>query len=253
MTTNPGDRESTAGQAGGDSGAAGRQGGQHFQLQTLRVDLSGSDLAEIHPHESVEAGVVQRQVSIGQLGFVASPISLLSAPLHLEVSAAEVVFTHQPGHPERSFAVELKQATATIEIDYAALDQLVLMLLNRSLRPQNVSITSVKLTLESSGPKRLSFSGRAAGRKGILSSTLDIRGGLEIDERLEARLTEVKLSGPGILGQILAGFLQHHVNKLDNRPIPLGTSLPGALRFTDIELHTAQRLRIVGRIGGPST
>ncbi|MSR56386.1 MAG: hypothetical protein EXS05_01775 [Planctomycetaceae bacterium] len=225
--------------------------GQRFLLETLRVDLSGSDLAGIHAHETphLEPGPINRQISIGQLGFIASPISLLSAPLYVEFSAAEVVFTHTPERVDHPLAIDLKSGKMTVEIGYDDLDRLVLELLNRNLRSQNVTMTSVRLTLESNGPRRLCFVGRASGRKGVLSSTLEINGSLEIDDQLNARFTGLELSGPGIFGQIVAGFLQHHVRKLDDRPIPLGKALFGDLRFTDVELHTAERLRVVATIG----
>ncbi|MFN0052388.1 MAG: hypothetical protein ACKV0T_09355 [Planctomycetales bacterium] len=227
---------------------------QRLLVQTLRIDLSGSDLPITHPSPPAEADQVSgRQIAIGQLGLVASPLTLFSAALHVELSAAEVVLTHAPDDPDRPFGLNLQRGAVTVEIGYAELDSLIVELLNRQLQSHHVTITKAQLKLESEGPRSVRFSGRATGRRGIFSSTLEVQGKVDVDEQLNARLSGLTLSSPGLVGQVIARFLQPHVEALDERPIPLGAAWMGRLQFTQIELHLGERLRLVGSFGPPNS
>jgi hypothetical protein len=86
-------------------------------------------------------------------------------------------------------------------------------------------------------------------KKLFLSASLRITAQLDLDEELNARISELDCTGDGAIAAVACGVLKPHLEKLNGREYPL-MSLPlGQVRLRDVRVAVGEKLSVTAEFG----
>jgi hypothetical protein len=84
----------------------------------------------------------------------------------------------------------------------------------------------------------------------IMKAHLTVTGDLDLDDTLQLRISNLKLTGGGMAATLARGFLQPQFTKLEAKPIALGALAVGEIRLRDVAVAIeGQTLRIGAKFG----
>jgi hypothetical protein len=224
---------------------------------TIRVDLSG---ARFHrgqrpataPPETAD-GFFARVVEVR-----AAPAYFESLPFHLSLRADDCVFAFGRT-PEGTNAGVLKSTSnGSLEItaSIADIEAAILAVASEAAAAHGASVQSVRVTLESETPRRLSIHAAATAKAMMFSATLTLRGHVEIDDAFHARLSGIACTGEGMIANLAAAQLRPRLAGWEGCEFPLQSVLPPGFALTDVALDAdpahgfRARFRLQG--GNPS-
>ena len=82
-----------------------------------------------------------------------------------------------------------------------------------------------------------------------MSAALRIIGQLDLDEKLNAKISGLDCTGEGAIASVACGVLKPHLQKIDGREFPL-MSLPlGEVRLRDVRIAVGDKLSVTAEFG----
>jgi hypothetical protein len=181
-------------------------------------------------------------------------ISFGGASLDLAMQAREVQLNH--GRDREGNVVLLLQSAikGSVELTVSKNDLQCLILGRARIEAQKhgVSIEDVRLGLRSRGSRSLDADVQVRARKFFLGAIVTIKGRLNIDEHLTAKLSELQCRGDGTLGAFACNFLSPILNQANNHEVSLMALPMGEVRLRDLQLVVGDTLRIRAQFGTAS-
>lgn len=224
------------------------------QLSTLRLDLTG---ARFHRGLTVSrpADDAPRQ----QLGFArevlihGAPVHLEAIPASLRIQAGDAILsTVEASGADGGTLLTLDRAgQGTIELSVArtALEEVLRKAGQTAAESKGAEVQTVNLEVRNESARVVAIRVHVTAKAMFFTTTITVSGRLEINDRLEARLSDLHCEGDGMIGKMVAGALRPQFEKIQSRAISLGRAVAG-LQLHDIQLTGGEDLRIHASFGG---
>lgn len=219
-------------------------------LALLRLDLTGAQISR----SQLPGRVAERfggGFTAARFELVATPGELESTPIDVSVRADAAEFEFASGREGQSLIL-IKRAAhgeVTVEVARADLERLIHSLASAAAGQHGVDIKSVKVSLTSRGPRAVSVNADVTAKMFIATATVQLSGDLDLDEKLNARLSNLRFSGDGMVANLAGGFIRPKLATLEGRAFPLMSFALGEITLRDLQLQAGETLRLTAQFG----
>jgi hypothetical protein len=222
----------------------------------LTIDASG---AAVEPHGRSDAtGVGQAQPgpAFGSVAIVAHPLLLEEARVRFDLTAGDVRFDFDRNRSGRPVLVlaSAAEGRVTVASSKADLVALITAKAREAARVKGVDVEQVELNLTQLGPRSIRLEARAEVQtKAIFKmvrGAVVLRGRIDVDDRLVARLSELDVAGQGMMIALAVNLVRGRVTALEGKEFALGTFVLGGLRLHDVQLQVGDELSVTASFGG---
>jgi hypothetical protein len=222
----------------------------------LRIDLSGGvvDVGGQSP-DLTGAGQTQPGPAFRSMELLAHPLVADGANLEFDLTAANVRFDldrNRGGRPVMALAAAT-DGRVTIRTSRTDLIVLITAKARETARPKGVDVEQIELNLTQLGPRSLRLEAKAAVQTKALfkmvRGAVVFSGRVDIDDRLVARLSELKVAGEGMMIALAVNLVRGRVTALEGKEVPLGTIVLGGVHLHDVQLQVGDELSVTAAFG----
>jgi hypothetical protein len=129
------------------------------------------------------------------------------------------------------------------------LERLVQEAARAAAETQGIKIEDLDLKLTSKGPRSAAAEVRVKAKKSILSGVVIIKGRLDIDDELNATISELNASGDGLVGKAAAGLVQGKLKQYDGTKVSLMAFSLGDVKLRDLKIDLKGALKVSASFG----
>ena len=229
---------------------AGSTGERWPELDSLTIDLTGTQLTR-DLRLPVAASSADGGVLVQHLAVSAAPLDFEGTPLRFSLRGEQVALSFArsaQGGPLLTPA-RARHGEVDAEVQRADLETLLHRLASDAAAAQGVQVKKTALTLTARDPRTLAFRAEVTAKMFIMSATVTLTGELSIDEQFTARLSQLRLSGEGMIGTMVNGFARPHLDRLEGRAFPLLALPLGGLKLHAITVGGGDSLRVRAEFG----
>ena len=217
------------------------------ELDALTIDLTGTHLTR-DLRLPVAAAPAEAEIVVQHFALYAAPMDFEQTPLRFSLRGEQVALgfaRSAEGGPLLSLA-RARRGDVDAEVQRADLEALLQRLASAAAEKQGVQVKNTALTLTARDPRTLAFRAEVTAKMFIMSATVTLTGELAIDEQFTARLSQLRLTGEGMIGTMVNGFARPHLEKLEGRVFPLPL---GALTLRAVTITGGDSLRVRAEFG----
>jgi hypothetical protein len=223
-------------------------GGEHPHVGTLKIDLTGSEITRDArlPKPEESAGC---SLTVGSFTIAGEPLRLERTPVRLSITAqaAELEFQRDSaGHPTLTLSAA-KDGEVHVEVTLKDLEELIRSIAAEAAAKQGVEIKSAQVELRSKGKRSLSFVAEVKAKAMLMSTKVKVSGDAEIDDKLQARLSNLSCAGDGMIGSLASGFIRPYLEKVEQKPVALMAFSLGTVKLRDISVQGGDALTLHAR------
>jgi hypothetical protein len=225
--------------------------GEFPSLESIRIDLNeaavraGQTLAK-----PVGVGQVRPGPTVQRLAIEGRPVLIEDAAVHFALAAEDVHLNFDRGSAGRPLMLldQARNGHVQVQISQQNIQSLLLAGINAKATAHGLAITNVELILTQINSRSVGVEMRISAKK-FVTAVISIRGQLHIDDELRAQVRELGCQGNGMVGKLVCGLLNPHLQKLDGRELPLMAFSLGQVRLRDVQIDTRNGLDITARFG----
>jgi hypothetical protein len=235
-----------------DPSAGPGAAGGYPAFDRVVIDLTGSRFAgDKIPPEPKGTGKTQPAGVAGKLEIAGHPLYLRESAVDLALTASAATFNFDRDAAGRPILVlaDARDGHATVEIRKQDLDALVMAAVREGAKAQGVQILEAQLALAQIDDRSVAADVRVKAKKLFMTATVNLRGKLGIDENFTARLSDLAISGEGVLGEMASAGIRPHILELNGREFPLSALPLGDVRVRDLRVQTGDVLRVTAAFG----
>lgn len=224
-------------------------------LAAIRVSLDGANAGESPPpRPSPPVGNLEPRLRVDHFEISGQPILVQQAKVNLICRAHDVQLSEGRDRDGNALLLLQDAAQGAVEIAIATadLESLVLSGAQAAAAQQGVSVQKVRIELHARTERALDLVMHVRAKKLFLGATVRLSGSVEIDEKLNARLSGLECVGDGTLGTLACGFLAPHLQRFDGREFSLMTLPLGDVKLRQIRIATGNELRVTAEFGRPA-
>lgn len=221
-------------------------------LRDLLIDLSNAsiDIAALPPRPQPRKDRVPGP-SVNRFRLYSHPLRYEQIKLDLDLDASDVRFTFDRDQSGELLLMLDHAGSGRLQVSIRRhdLEQALLHAAQSATRVQGIAIKQVTLMMQQpaghDGP--IMFDAQITASKFIMTAVIRIRGRLDIDPQLNARLSDLQCLGDGVLGSLVCGFVRPRLQQANNRVISLthSTVLPlGDVKLRNIKVYAGESLDI---------
>ncbi|HSZ54013.1 MAG TPA: hypothetical protein VK797_00010 [Tepidisphaeraceae bacterium] len=230
-------------------------GGTYPALDRVKIDLTDATVVtETLTPRPEPAGTGAAGITVASLDVVGQPIRHQAAKVNFALHARGLSFDFARDADGAPMLL-LKEAEAgEVEVDVSRQDlqSLVAAATAMAVKPHGVTIQDLAVSLTNLGPQTLQAEVRVKAKKAFVSGTLLLRGRVDIDDELIATLSNVAVSGDGMIGKLAAGALKGKLAGIEGEKVPLTTFSLGDVRLHDLKVSTENGLHVNAVFGSRS-
>lgn len=216
------------------------------QLTEIRIVLDRAQLRANPQGPPRVTGPGAPALTVERMEIEANALTIGPATGRLRLQARDVQL-HQ-GEDATGERVLLLHRASEGEIELgaekAAIEAAIASVAKQEAGKHGVEIDQVRLTLQSRGDRSLTAEVQLRARKLFFSTIVRIGAQLDVDEKLEARLSGLSCHGDGAIGAIACGTLQPHLAKLDGRSFSLLALPLGEVKLRDVRIAAGDEITI---------
>ena len=217
----------------------------------LKLDLSDAAPGELSEFPRVE-GAGEGTLYVERLLLEARPFILQGLPLSVELRAlsATLQMTRLSGGNHALVLQKAADGNVELSAKNGDLERLAHTLVSAQAKKHGLEVKETQLAFTQRGPRSLSFQGDVTAKVMIMKAHLTVTGDLDLDDALQLRISNLKLSGGGMAATLARGFLQPQFDKLQAQPIALGALALGEIRLRDVAVGIeGPNVRISAKFG----
>ena len=220
------------------------------ELDSLAIDLTGSHFTR-ELRLPVATAPAEGELLVQRLTLSASPMEFEQVPLRFALRGEQVALGFARSAnvgPLLSFA-RAQRGEVEAEVQRADLEALLLRLASDAASAQGVQVKKTTLTLTARDPRTLAFRAEVTAKMFIMSAAVTLAGELAIDDQFAARLSQLRVSGEGMIGTMVNGLARAHLEKWEGRAFPLLALPLGGLKLRAITIAGGDSLRVRAEFG----
>jgi hypothetical protein len=226
------------------------EGGEWPAIEQLTVNLTGARVTRDLrlPRGGPPSG---EQLRISRIDVTGRPLFFETIPFQLALATTDATLGLARGEDGVSLLtlVRVGDGEITIEAQRADLETLAHSLIVPIAAQQGVDIKATRMTLRSLGPRALEFQIEVTAKMFVVSARAAVSGNVEVDDRFDARLSQLTCTGHGMIASAASAFLRPHLQKLEQRTFSL-LGLPlGEVKLHDVSLTAGETVRLHARFG----
>jgi hypothetical protein len=226
--------------------------GEFGSIKAVKIDLDDAAVVANKPPPKLKgAGNRARGPKVQKLDLSAEPIKYDQARLFLKLTASGLEFDFDRDKKGRPMLVltNAKSGKVDAKISKADIEEIATQAATMAAKQQGIKIQDLDLKLESAGERAVVAEVRVQARK-IVSGVIHITGRLDIDDELNATLSELQCAGEGMVGSAVAGVVQSKLKPFNGKTIPLMTFSLGDVALRDVKIDlTKKDLRVTADFG----
>ena len=220
-------------------------------LQEIAIDLDRAQVRRDAPPPPRPVGETALALQVERFELKGSDVVVGPAAINLGLRADAVVL-NQARDARNEIILTLQSARAgTVEVATARtdLENAITEFARREAGKQGVAIDDVRLNLRQVGERAVEGEASVRAKKMFFTTTIRLTARLEIDEQLNARVSNLNCAGEGAIGSLACGFLAPHLQKVNGRTFPLMTFAMGEVRLRDVRLSVGDKLEVRAEFG----
>lgn len=217
-------------------------------LERLAIDLSGGRV----PDQPPEPGASKHgAISVRELEIVARPLLYDKARIELEIRAREVGLEFQRDAQKRPLLAlaTAREGSVDCSIRRGDLEQIIISIARQAATEHGVSVERAVLKITASSPRAVDFSCEVMAQKLFMKTVIRLSGRVEVDDRLQARVSGLRCEGGGMVGGIACNFLKPYLARFEGRTFTLASFALGELRVVDLAMDAGEPLHLSARLG----
>lgn len=235
------------------SGQAVKVSGDDFPaLKKLTINLDGAQVnATEPPDKPLAKGKRTEGIQVSQFEFSGHPIRYENSKVDLEVTARGVQLDFakdKNGHP-LLVLVDAQEGQAQANVSKDDLRTLVTAIASAAAKEQGVKIQDLEIDLTSAGKRSVAADVRVTARKAIVSGVVRLKGRADVDDDLNATISDLTCEGEGMVGKLSAEFLRGRLKAINGRKFPLMAFSLGDVTLRDVTVDVKRGLHVKARFG----
>jgi len=236
----------------GDNSGVKITGTRLPSIKTVRIDLDDAAVSATKPPpKPLGTGKREPGPNVERLELSAQPIRYEQAKLNLKLSAAGLKFDFDRDKRGQPLLVltDAESGKVDARITKDDLTKLLTEAATLAAKQQGVTVQDVDLELTSAGKRAVEADVRVKARKMLVSGVVHITARLDIDDELNATVSNLNVEGEGIVGSTAAALLQKKVKQYDGTTIPLMAFSLGDLTLRDLKIDVKKDLHVTASFG----
>lgn len=237
----------------GDADAAVKITGDDFpEIKKLLIDLDNAQVSATQPPaKPVAVGKRSGGITVGQLEISGHPIRYEKSKVDVGLKAKGVKLEFakdKGGHPLLVLA-DAADGTAEAKVSNEDLRSIVLAAATIAAKEHGVTIKDVEIKLTSQGERSVAADVRVEARKAIVSGVVHLTGRADVDDDLNATISDLSCTGEGMIGKMAAGFLKGKLDDYNGRQFPLMAFSLGDVTLRDLKVDAKRGLHVTAKFG----
>ncbi len=215
-------------------------------LKEITIDLNGakarSDFHKPPPLKGDPSGAL----TVKKFSLRGDGISIGPAAVSLTLEASNVALNRRTDARDEIVLFVDGVANGRMEISTTKreMENAVAEVAKIQAAKHGVAIEEVRMTLRQLGPRAVEIEINLRARKMFFAASVQISGKGEIDDEMNAAISDLRCNGDGAIGSLACGFLAPHLQKLDGRSFPLMSLSLGEIQLREVRLETREAIRI---------
>ena len=210
-------------------------------LSSLEIQLSRIAHPKPLPKASAEAGF-----TIAQFNLQGAPVEVEGVPATIDAQFSNLScgFGRISGGPRQLVVQSAEAGTLKAEAATSDIEEKVHRIVADLASNQGATVKSVKLGLTAITPRCVKFEFQCTAKIFIATATLTVGGQMEIDDQLNASLSNLAVMGEGIIASMAQSMIQPRLAEWNGRVVPLGDYVAAGLTVTDLRISTGEKVRL---------
>ena len=225
---------------------------QYPAVKQLTVDsdnarVKGNEL----PPKPAPKGKRSPGIEVGQLEISGHPGRYEKSNVDLSLTAKNVAFDFARDKKSKPLLVLCKagEGQVAVKVSKADMQSLALAAASLAAKEHGVTIQELDLTLQAKGRQTVIADARVKAKKMLVSGVLHIKGRLDIDDELNATISELDCQGEGIIGTMAAGVIQPRLAAVNGKKIALVAFSFGDVSLRDLKIDVKNGLNVTAHFG----
>lgn len=219
-------------------------------LDALRLDFTGLSLTRAQ-RLPVAKTSNEGRVEVADFALIAEPLRFENSPINLSLRATGAGFAFSQsadGEPMLTLTAAA-HGELMLEVSREAIETLLHGLAVEAAREHGVDVKKTRIELTSRSPRELAFRAEVTAKMFIVTAAVTLSGDLAVDDQLEARLSNLRFGGEGMIANAAGGFIRPQLAKLEGRKFPLMAFSLGSIKLRDLQLRGGESLRVSAQFG----
>jgi hypothetical protein len=227
-------------------------GGRYPAIDTVTVDLSGAVANPRHKSAPIPDPIPSsRSLAVNHFSMVAEPLLSHRAKINMRVTGTGVRFDLQhdkQGKPILMLA-DAREGMLHFDVSRADLERLMLAQAKEAAATQALIVRSVDFDLDELGPRSLKADLHVSTLVGFIPAGLRFTARVDIDEQMNARISDLACDGDEVLGPLIVNFIRPGLAKYNGKTKPLVAFPSGNLKLSDVQVRGGERIELTARFG----
>ena len=227
-------------------------GGTYPLVERIRIDFCD---AVVDPHKESrrpsEKHLALHALDARHLEALGHRMSVEGATVSVGMIAtdARLVFTRDKKNRPLLVLDDAADGEMTFETSFRDVERLLLAAARKGARAYGLSVDRTRLRMTVEGGRTVRVDLRLAARVGFVPAGLRFRARVDIDDRLDATLSELRCTGDEILGPLVSGLIGPFLKKYNGKTRPLMNFPATEMRLRDIHITADQSVRVTAEFG----
>ena len=222
------------------------------QVKRLVVNLDGAEVSATEPPPKPKpTGKREPGITVAQLEVTGQPVRYENSKLDFEVKAKDVSFDFAKDKQGKPLLVlsDAGEGHVDAKISKADIKSLATAVAGAAAKQQGVTVQDIDIDLKSEGKRSVAAEVRVKAKKMMVSGTVTITGKLDIDDELNATVSNLDCKGEGMIGSMAAGMLQGHLKRYNGKQVPLVAFSLGDVALRDLKIDVKNGLHVTAKFG----
>lgn len=219
-------------------------------LDLLHVDLNGAQISVDRPPPDFRwVGDRRPAFCVRRLEIAGKPLRVGSTPIELDVYADDARLEYDRDK-ERSPLLVLtaaRQGKGHGEMRRAALDALIREAATAAAAQHGITLAGINLDLRQLGKLSFAADARVQAKKLFMTAIIHVAARVDLDDSMAGRLSGLRCTGEGVLGEIAAAAIRPQMTKLEGKSFSL--SALGNLRLREVSVSVADPMTLDATFG----
>ena len=226
--------------------------GEFPSIRKLKVNLNNAAVSAAEPPPKPQpAGKRQKGIEVDQLEVTGKPIKYEKNKLELELKASGVSLDFardKKGQPLLVLA-DAKDGRVVAKMSKQDIEDLARAAAEMAAKGQGIKVEDLDLTLTGEGKRSLAADVRVKAKKLLVSGVVRITGRVDIDDELNATVSNLDAQGEGMIGAMASGLVKSKLKPYEGKTFPLMTFSLGDVSLRDLKIDVKNDVQVTAEFG----